>query len=351
LEFSLQLQFMKRILMPTLSCIVAGLLGLLFAAIDAAADSIPPGAAALGYTKCIINEHPDVNDIAPGPSGNYKWFSGQWWYASKAPSLDHYSMNDDGILTLSPGGDLTSTPLDFSKGGLPLLPGKTGFYVEFDVQLSSNNSDHWPAVWLMPREHNSHKDDRYPGDYPDDPPGFERWLEIDVDEGGFGPGLTGTVHAGEGISPDYKNPQNPNNISKDPIDRSELHTFGASYDPINSRVTWWVDGVEQMSADNTDDTYIPAVARQQNFYLIMSNQSHGERRHYSLFISGVRAYVPPPRPPSKPAVSPPTAPPPAVSKPAASPPSASPPTVSKPAAPKQISPMPTDLPPPVLPPN
>jgi hypothetical protein len=288
---------MKRIVLPILYCFAPGLLVLLFAAIDAAADTIPPGAAALGYTKCIINEHPVVTDIAPGKRGNYKWFSGQWWYASRSPSLDHYSMSN-GVLTLSPGGDLTSTPLDFSKSILPLLPGKKGFYVEFDVQLSDDDPDHWPAVWMMPAEHNGHRGDCYSGD----PSGFERWMELDVDEGGFGPGLTGTVHAGQGFDPNYQNPQNPNNVSKKPLDRSQKHTFGASYDPINSRVTWWVDGVKQMS---TTAPYVPVVARQQNFYLIMSNQTHGKKKPYSMFVSGVRAYIAPHREPYTPTILPP----------------------------------------------
>lgn len=266
---------------PVLPCLCS-LLALAAGAALAAPAPVPPGAAALGYTKCILNETPTAADIAPGPNGDHKWFSGQWY--AKPPSLDHYR-TQDGALALSLGGDLVSTPRDFSAGKLPLLPGSTGFYVEFDVALSDDDPDHWPAVWLMPAEHNGKQPDHYAGD----PPGFERWMELDVDEGGFGPGLTGTVHSWTGIWPNYKHVQNPNNVVKTPLDRSRKHTFGASYDPKTQTVSWWVDGVKQMSAGAP---YVPEVAAKQSFYLILSAQTHGKKKPYAMLVSGVRAYVP-----------------------------------------------------------
>ena len=251
----------------------------------ATAKPVPPGAAALGYTTCILDERPSVADIAPGKSGGFKWFSGQWYFA-EAPSLDNYRMVN-GELALRLGGDLVSAPRDFSAPGrLPALPGDTGFYVEFDVRLSDNDPDHWPAVWLMPWEHNSRLEDQYEGD----PKGFERFMELDVDEGGFGPGLTGTVHSSEGIWPKYEHVQNPNNVCKEPIDRSQKHTFGASYNPADKTATWWVDGVRQMSATSP---HVPDIAAKQHFYLILSAQSHGKNKDYLMFVSGVRAFVPP----------------------------------------------------------
>ena len=245
---------------------------------------VPPGAAALGYTKCVIDERPAVADIAPGKNGDFKWFSGQW-YANSPPAADRYQ-TVDGILALHLGGDLVSAPRDFSGGTLPLLPGSDGFYVEFEVRLSGNDPDYFPAVWLMPAEHSGKQEDRYAGD----PPGFERWMELDVDEGGFGPGLTGTVHSWTGIYPGYARVMNPNNVLNIPLDRSRMHIFGASYDPVKQQVTWWVDGVEQMSADGPP---VPEVAKKQHFYLIMGAQTHGAKKPYQMFISGVRAFVPP----------------------------------------------------------
>ena len=251
-----------------------------------AVASLPSGAAALGYTKRVINETPTAADIAPGKNGNHPWFSGQW-YSAKVPSLDHYRTLS-GVLAMSLGGDLVSTPRDFSAGRLPLLPGAGGFYAEFDVRLSDNDPDHWPAVWLMPAEHDG-KRDHYEGD----PPGYERLMELDVDEGGFGRGLTGTVHSTEGVYPKWKHVQNPNNVSSVALDRSQPHTFGASYDPARQKVAWWVDGKPQMSAGSP---YVPAVAARQHFYLIISAQSHGAKKPYFMFVSGVRAYAPPSSP-------------------------------------------------------
>jgi hypothetical protein len=166
-----------------------------------------------------------------------------------------------------------------------VLSGSNGFYVEFDVRLSDTNQDHWPAVWLMPVEHNAQEQDCYPGD----PPGFERWMEFDVDEGGWGPGLLGTVHSWSGIWPNYTSLSNPNNTSRIALDRSQKHTFGGSYDPAHRRVAWWVDGDYQMYAAAP---YVPTVAAKQHFYLILSAQTHGKNIPYSMFVSGVRAYVP-----------------------------------------------------------
>jgi hypothetical protein len=249
-----------------------------------APPAIPPGAAALGFTKCVINERPTAADIAPGPSGDYKWFSGQWYAAP--PSANHYSTRR-GVLRLDLGGDLVSAPRNFTTGKLPLLPGADGFYVEFDCRLSDNDPDHFPAVWLMPAEHNGTRADQYAGD----PAGYERWMELDVDEGGFGPGLTGTVHSFQGIYENgYRQIQNPNNVSPHSLDRPRKHTFGVSYDPVRQTVCWWLDGFRQMSAGAP---YVPAIGARQRFYLIISAQSHGKSRPYGLYVSGVRAYVPP----------------------------------------------------------
>jgi len=259
------------------------LLVMMTAACAAGEAKVPPGAASLGYTKRVIYETPTAADVAPGKNGDYKWFSGQW-YSRTAPSADHYA-TQDGVLAMRLGGDLVSTPRDFSEGRLPLLPGADGFYVEFDVRLSDNDRDHWPAVWLMPAEHDG-KRDHYEGD----PPGFERFMELDVDEGGFGPGLTGTVHSTEGVYPKWKHVQNGNNVSRVPLDRSRLHTFGASYNPARREATWWVDGKRQMSAG---PPYVPDVAARQHFYMILSAQAHKAKKPYLMFVSGVRAYVPP----------------------------------------------------------
>jgi hypothetical protein len=257
-----------------------------FAAQAASPGKVPPGAAALGYTKCVIDEHPSVADIAPGPAGKFKWFMGLWYHTQV--SLRNYKMVD-GVLAIHPRGVLVSAPHDFSNTGLlPTLAGKDGFYAEFDVRLSDDDPDHWPAVWLMPVEHNGKNGDHYEGD----PEGYIRYMELDVDEGSFGPGMTATVHNWAGSFRRLeRHIQNPNNFLPTPLDRTRRHTFGASYDPTRTTVSWWLDGVKQISATLP---YVPRIAAKQHFYLIMNaNYQKKKSLDYTMFVSGVRAYVPP----------------------------------------------------------
>lgn len=261
------------------------ILGLILGcSVFAGCRNVPAGAAALGYTTCVIDEKPQVGDIAPGKTGAYKWFSGQW-YARELPPQDSYFMTN-GVLAMKQGGDLISVQRDMRPGGLlPVLPGKNGFYVEFEVSLSGNDPDYFPAVWLMPIEKNGRKEAKGP----QDPQGFERYMELDVDEGGFGPGLTGTVHSWWGEWPKYGHIQSKNNVSKIPLDRTQKHVFGASYNPATGKTAWWVDGVFQMEADAP---YVPEVGSLHNYYLIMGAQSHKFKKPYIMYIHSVRAFVP-----------------------------------------------------------
>jgi hypothetical protein len=248
-------------------------------------EPIPPGAALLGYTQRLIDEQPKASDIANDRSGPYKWFRGSW-YSKNPPAANRFETRGGAMVVLL-GGVLVSAPHDFSPGQLPLLPGANGFYVEVEARLSDNDPDHWPAIFLMPAEHNGKTQDHYPGD----PPGFERWMELDIDEGGFGPGLMGAVHSWTGIYPKYRDIFNRgNNISRLPLDRTQWHTFGVSFDPSRQKVIWFVDGTEQMSAGAP---YVPSVAAMQNFYLILGAGSHGANKPYSMFVRAVRAFIPP----------------------------------------------------------
>jgi hypothetical protein len=246
------------------------------------ANNLPRGAALLGYTNCIVDERPTAEDIAPARTGNYKWFSGQW-YTKHPPALDHYSTNK-GALVIGLGGDIVSAPQDFSPSGLPRLPGASGFYVEFEASLSGNDPDHWPALWLMPIEHNKAKDDRYDGD----PVDFERWVEFDVDEGGFGPGHAGAVHVWSGIYPRYQKITG-RTLSKESLDRTKRHAFGLSFDPRSGEVSWWVNNHKEKTVILTDPG---KTAAKQNFYFLVSAQSHGKRVPYSLTLHRVRGFLP-----------------------------------------------------------
>ncbi len=54
-------------------------------------------------------------------------------------------------------------------------------------------------------------------------------------------------------------------------------------------MTWYEDGVRQMS----DSTYVPAVASLQDFYLILSADTHGKKHPYTMYVSGIRAFTAP----------------------------------------------------------
>ena len=249
-------------------------------------STIPPGAAALGYTKEVINDDPTPADVAPYPiySGNYKWFRGLWFDGVQNNS---YISATNGVLAITLGGEMQAAPHDWSTGALPVLPGTNGFYVEFVYWLSDNNSDHWPAVWMDTVEHATGQDV-----YAGEPAGYEQWMELDVQEGGFSAGLTGTSHYWYGIYPNYGNDQNGNNETGPAIDQTKPHIWGASYNPTNSTVTWWVDGVEQMSSTG-QASGVPAVAAMQHDVLIINAASHGAQTPYTMYVSEVRAFVPP----------------------------------------------------------
>jgi hypothetical protein len=53
--------------------------------------------------------------------------------------------------------------------------------------------------------------------------------------------------------------------------------------------------------------YVPAIGAQQQFFLILSAYSHGLNLPYTMYVSGVRAYIPtaPPAAPTNLRVSPP----------------------------------------------
>ncbi|WP_124600621.1 hypothetical protein [Burkholderia sp. Bp8963] len=250
---------------------------------QASQNNLPPGAMELGYTKLVIDENVSTKDISPDGNGRYKFYNGKW-YAKTLPSMDLYS-DQDGMLAITQGGDLVSVARDFSLGRIPLLPGRDGFYVEFEARMTRDDRDNWPALWLMPIEHDKKKTDHYPGD----PPGFERWMELDVHEGGNGPGITGTVHNWQGEWPNYDGRQNHNNVSRRRVDPTKFHTYGVSYDPIARHVTWWVDGVKEMSAGAPE---VPEIASRQHFYLIMGAQTHGKRVEYTMIVRRIRAFVP-----------------------------------------------------------
>ena len=268
---------------------VAVLLTALTSAAETKVNWIPAGAAAAGCTKCVVNERPHVSDISTNGKGDCKWFSGHW-YSRRPPAMDFYRM-ENGALCLEAradghSGNLTSAPHDWpEKGRVPFLPAKDGFYVEFDCQLDTNDPDHFAAVWMNPADKRAGHKVVHPGDRPE----YERWMELDVDEAGFGPGWTCTVHNWYGIWPDYLHLQNPGNVSKKPLDRTKRHRFGASYSPRSRTVAWWMDDELLLTAG---EPYVPASAEDLRYFLIFGAQMHKKNVPYNMYVYAVRAFVP-----------------------------------------------------------
>jgi hypothetical protein len=256
-------------------------------------ESVPQGAAALRHTNKVIDLIPTVDDIAPGRTGNYALFDSMF-YDPNPPDKSPYSM-ENGVLKIPLGKQVVTQSRNSTRGTLPYLNGAIGFYIEFDVHLSDNHPDHWPAVWAMPEEHDLRQSDHYAGD----PPRYERWMELDVDEGGFGPGTLSSVIDWQGIY-DPRNreywrdyPTNTvrgnvvtNRIDKGSLDRTGRHTFGASYEPGTGLIRWYLDDRLIFTAS------APAIAAQQHFYMIVGAQTHGGNVPYNIYLHRIRAYTP-----------------------------------------------------------
>lgn len=251
---------------------------------DPCADrAVPAAARALGFTRAVIDVCPQATDISPDGQGSFKLYNGVMWDSARAP-LDAYRSVPDGLAMKLNGGLATWSPVG-APGELPTLPGDKGFFVEFEAYLSSNERDHWPALWLMPREHNLSQGDVYPGD----PKDFQRWMELDVDEGGFTTGWLGTVHSWTGIWPKHQTERSPHWEIGPVLDRRQPHTFSASFEPKTLKVTWWMDGKKMSEAG---PPAVPKIARQQNFYLLMNAQTHGKNIPYEMVVRRFRAFVP-----------------------------------------------------------
>lgn len=249
-----------------------------------AQNAVPAGATALGYLSRAIYFAPTTSDISYDATLK-NLYSGHWYGAVKPAST--YSMVN-GLLTMNLGGVLTTETHQSQRGALPLLLGSKGFYVEFAVTLSDNNADHFPAVWLMPQEHNVTRSDHQASD----PPRYERWMELDVNEGGLGTNFSGAFRGAVinwwGIYPKYER-QVYNNSDQAPIDMTVEHIYGASYDPIGQQVTWWLDGVKMGSQSTAS---FPAVINSYHYYLIMNAASRGANLPYQMRVRYFSAWTP-----------------------------------------------------------
>lgn len=245
-------------------------------------DRLPEGAAEVQARQPLFRDCPQIADLDfTGKADGKKYYSGVWF--GKPSDRRFYEQADDGLI-IKRGGAVAMVRMDSYPGHFPLLKGDRPFYIEAQVATSSNHRDNFPAVWLMPIEHNLRMKDVYEPD----PRSFERWFELDIDEGGFGPGGHHTAIAWSGKWPNYKKIQNPNPTSKDPLDRTLPNVFGVSYSPDTLTVRWWLNGKKVLEASHP---FVPEIARRQNFYLIVSAQSHRNISDYQMKLLGVRAFV------------------------------------------------------------
>ena len=263
-------------------CIVSLALAASHAALAAASETCPnastppPGAQALGYTKQLFCVMPSMSDISVSDGTVSKLYSGNW-YANAPTPLSKYSMNGSTLVIDSGGGVMTETRAS-GPGALPLLLASAGFYVEFSESLSDNDPDHFPAVWMMPQEHNLKHADHLDSD----PPGYERWMELDIDEGGYNAGHHGAMINWYGKYPNYQHDTRGNDPSSTfGMDRTKAHVFGLSYDPKGKQVTWWVDGQNTGSQSTAD---VPAIVNTHHYFLIMGGQNHGANKPYKMYL-------------------------------------------------------------------
>jgi hypothetical protein len=253
----------------------------------------PPGAQSLGYVHRVFCVEPTTSDVSDSPASSSAKLSTWIWYSKNPSAMSLYSMSGQ-TLVIASGGGLNTQTHQSQPGALPLLPASAGFYVEFAERLSDNDPDHFPAVWLMPQEHNGRHQDHMAGD----PSDYERWVELDVDEGGFNGGHHGAMINWYGTYPQYQH----KNFSNDPpstfgMDRTQEHIFGLSYDPAGKKVTWWVDGVAVGGASTES---LPSTFNSHHYYLIMGAQNHGLNHPYKMYLPYFSAWSTgvPPNPPS-----------------------------------------------------
>jgi hypothetical protein len=212
------------------------------------------------------------------------------WYPGSAAnlvsrnllSLEFLSMQNS-ELTIAPGGGISSETHASKQGAMPLLSGAQGFYVEIAMHLSSNDSDHFVALFLQTAEHDLARDDHLSTD----PAGFERWTEIDLSESGYGSGSLSSVMNWSGIWPHY-DPKVINNYGHEAVlDWTKEHRFGVSYDPATDVLQYYIDDVPTFKT-------LPApksVIKLFHYYLVMEAGSHGSHVPYDMFIRYVTAYT------------------------------------------------------------
>jgi len=247
-------------------------------------SNLPAGATALGYTTQLFYDTPTLDEVsATDTDSTSKWYPGSFAQAVSTNMQRRELMSTvDGNLAIGLGAGVNSETHTSKAGGLPLLSGAKGFYVEFAMRLSNNNSDHFTGLFLQTQEHDLAKDDHLSTD----PTGFERWTEIDVSEGGYGPGSLNTVINWTGTYPHYVSQTFNSYGHETNLDWTTEHIYGVSYDPTTNTLQWYLDDKPSWKT-----TMGNAAIKDFHYYMVMEASSHGSHVPYDMYIRYVAAYT------------------------------------------------------------
>lgn len=165
----------------------------LFVPTPASASIVPAPAAQAGYTNNLFFIRPALSDLSFSNAPTTALYAALYYSSYSSPGPSGYSMTSTPytpsgqVLTIAGGlGGNSYAPVvtqraNSTAGLEPYITASTGFYAEYEFWLSDNNPDHWPAVWMLPKEHST--TNQCTG--PNSPTGYECYGELDVNEGGL----------------------------------------------------------------------------------------------------------------------------------------------------------------------
>jgi hypothetical protein len=246
--------------------------------------NLPEGATALGYTTQVFYDQPTMAEVSASDNDTTsKWYPGTFAHTVASNLVSRELLSTVGSqLAISLGSGVSSETQLSKAGALPFLNGAQGFYVEVAMHLSTNDSDHFAGVYLGTVEHDLAKHDHIATD----PPGFERWTEIDIAESGYTNSSLESVINWAGIYPHY-NERTYNSYGHDAaIDWTTEHRFGVSWDPATNTLQYYLD-------DKPTWKVVPpnAVIKNFHYFLVLEASSHGSHTPYEMMVHYVTAYT------------------------------------------------------------
>ena len=246
-------------------------------------SNMPDAAVSLGFNTLVFYDEPALEEVSTtDQDSSSKWYPGIFSSTINANMVSRSLLSQSGSeLSIGLQGGVSSETHTSGVGVLPFLSGAKGFYVEIAMHLSSNDPDHFSGLFLQTVEHDLAKDDHFPND----PPGFERWSEIDISESGYGPGNLETFMNWAGTYPNYQRKYWNSYGHDTKLDWTAEHRFGVSYDPATNTLQWFLDDVPTYSLQPTQ-----SVIQNFHYFVVMEASSHGAHVPYEMFVHYVRAY-------------------------------------------------------------